>query len=383
MSTYLIPIQTAFFIFIGLLFLLTVPWLIYVYRKYGYLSIWASIVTFSFIFYMLSALFLVLLPLPDTRNTCALQPADSVYYSLTPFSFISDTLRGSNIVWTQPSTYIHIFNQSAFWQAAFNVLLLLPLGVYLRYFFQKKKYWIRAFVLGFGLSLFFEITQLTGIYGIYHCPYRIFDVDDLLLNTSGALLGFFIAPMILALFPSKKSLELKKKRLRKSQIVRPLAQLLAVLIDYMIIHISWNLTIGLFTANNGLTEFIYKTIGFAILYFVIPLLWEGKTIGTNILRFKLTNESGNIPKWQSLIRRLLALYLPWVVSAFFNILTSMELDMGSTFYTYHALITTGILGFLFIMWIVLFIHAIFIIIKKGNRTFYFDEVASIIPRKDD
>ncbi|WP_152656719.1 VanZ family protein [Oceanobacillus sp. CFH 90083] len=381
MSIYIMPIQTAFLIFILLLFLLTIPWLIYVYRKYGYLSIWASIIAFSFIFYMLSALFLVLLPLPETRNTCALQPADSVHYSLTPFAFVTDTMRGSHIIWSQPSTYIQIFNQSAFWQAAFNIFLLLPFGVYLRYFFQKKSYWKRTFVLGFGLSLFFEITQLTGIYGIYNCPYRLFDVDDLLLNTTGALLGFFSAPLILALFPSRQSLLAKKERLEKSQLVRPLAQLLAILIDYMIIHISWNLTIGLFT-SNGLTEFIYKTIGFIILYFVVPLLLEGKTAGSNILRFKLTNINGDVPKWQSLLRRFLALYLPWVLSAFLNILTGIELDMDSSLYAYHALITTGVFALLVIIWIVLFIHAIFVIAKKGNRTFYFDYAARIIPRKE-
>lgn len=204
MSVYIMPIQTAAIIFLLLSVFLTIPWLIYVYRKYGYLSIWASIVAFSFIFYLLSALFLVLLPLPDTRNTCALQPPDTVHYSLTPFSFITDTINSSKIIWTQPATYMQIFKQSAFLQAAFNILLLLPLGVYLRYFFQNKHYWKRALGLGFGLSLFFEITQVTGIYGIYNCPYRIFDVDDLILNSAGALFGFLIAPMILALFPSKK-----------------------------------------------------------------------------------------------------------------------------------------------------------------------------------
>jgi hypothetical protein len=45
-----------------------------------------------YIFSMLSALFLVLLPLPDTRNTCALQSPDTVRYSLVPFYFIWDVL---------------------------------------------------------------------------------------------------------------------------------------------------------------------------------------------------------------------------------------------------------------------------------------------------
>src|SRR5699024_797418 len=146
-------------------------------------------------------------------------------------------------------------------------------------------------------------------------------------------------------------------------------------------HISWNLTIGFFT-ENGLIEFIYKTIGFIMLYFIIPLLWEGKTAGTAILRFKLTDIHGNIQPWHSLLRRFFELYLPWVLSAFLNILTGIEPGMDSSLYAYHALITAGMFAFLVIIWIVLFVHAIFVIAKKGNRTFYFDDAARIIPRKE-
>ena len=45
---------------------------------------------------------------------------------------------------------------------------------------------------GFGLSLTVELTQLTGLWGLYPCPYRQFDVDDLILNTTGVALGFAV-----------------------------------------------------------------------------------------------------------------------------------------------------------------------------------------------
>ena len=38
--------------------------------------------------------------------------------------------------------------------------------------------------------IFFEVTQLTGIFFIYPKAYRLFDVDDLLINTLGGILGF-------------------------------------------------------------------------------------------------------------------------------------------------------------------------------------------------
>lgn len=204
MSAYTQPIFVAAIFFVVLAFALFIPWLIYTYRKYNYLPFSTTLISFSFIFYFLAALFLVLLPLPEIRDTCSLQKPGTQHYSLKPFQFIVSTLGNSGIVLSQPATYRLLFSQPSFYQAFFNFLLLLPFGVYLRYFFQDKKYWKKALAITFLLTLFYEITQVTGIYGIYNCPYRIFDVDDLLLNTTGGILGFFIAPAVLALFPSKK-----------------------------------------------------------------------------------------------------------------------------------------------------------------------------------
>lgn len=50
-----------------------------------------------------------------------------------------------------------------------------------------------ALLLGVGLSLNVELTQLTGAWGLYPCAYRKFDVDDLILNTLGVALGFRLA----------------------------------------------------------------------------------------------------------------------------------------------------------------------------------------------
>lgn len=380
MSVYVLPIKVAFIIFAFIGLPLTIPWLIYTYRKYGYFSLWASIVVYSFVFYMLSALFLVLLPLPLTRDTCAIHSQDTVYYSLMPFSFIRDTVKGSSITWSQPRSYIQLFNQSAFWQAAFNFLLLLPFGVYLRYFFKEKRYWKKAFTLGFTLSLFYEVTQVTGIYGIYKCPYRIFDVDDLMLNSTGALFGFFIAPVILALFPSKEKLLAKAEKMQKSHLVPPLSQLLAVLIDYIFIKLTFTFTVGLLTSSE-FSDMLYTTFGFVVMYFVLPLLWEGKTIGTSIMRFKLSNLEGDASSWQALLKRTVALYLPWLVTILFNLVAQFKLEMESHAYAIYAWVTVGIFIFVTLMWTALLIHALFIMLKKGKYTFYFDYVANIIPRK--
>lgn len=50
-----------------------------------------------------------------------------------------------------------------------------------------------ATLMGLGLSLGVELTQLTGLWGLYPCAYRQFDVDDLILNTAGVVGGFAAA----------------------------------------------------------------------------------------------------------------------------------------------------------------------------------------------
>ncbi|MDY7042633.1 VanZ family protein [Virgibacillus sp. M23] len=380
MFSYTMPIQTAFIMFLVLGFLLIIPWLIYCYRKYGYLSIWTSIIVYSFIFYMLSALFLVLLPLPSTRDTCAFQAPDTVYYSIIPFYFVWDIVHGSAVIWSQPATYIQIIKESAFLQAVFNFLLLLPLGVYIRYYFQERYYWKRALLIGFTTSLFFEVTQLTGIYGLYTCPYRIFDVDDLLLNSSGALFGFLIGPVILALFPSKKKVLAKKDKILRKDIVLPIPQLLAIFIDFLLVHISWEILTGFFLTDH-LIEVIYKTLVFFVVFFVVPVFWKGKTIGTTVMRYRLIDKKKRYPAWSLLLKRFIALYIPWVIYQGLKAVSLINLDMESAFYYYHVWISLAAFFFMLILWLVLFCHILMVVLKKGKRLFYFDDVADVTPTK--
>lgn len=50
-----------------------------------------------------------------------------------------------------------------------------------------------ALLFGVGLTLAVELTQLTGIWGLYPCAYRNFNVDDLILNALGVAVGFLLA----------------------------------------------------------------------------------------------------------------------------------------------------------------------------------------------
>ncbi|SDK99789.1 VanZ family protein [Paenibacillus marchantiae] len=377
MSPYVFPVQTAFFIFVLIAMFLLVPWLIYGYRKDGFFS-WSRFgVSFSFIFYLLAAYCLVILPFPTTRNTCAQQAADTVYYNLVPFTFVKDIMKETPIVWSQPASYMGMIQGRAFLQVLFNVMLLMPLGVYIRYFWQKRSYWKQALLSGFGLSLFFEITQITGFYSFYDCPYRLFDVDDLLLNTSGTILGFFAAPILLALFPSRASIQAKSEQILEQNKVYPVPQLLALIIDGVVVVFLSNL-MSIFNWSN--TNVIVSTLNTAIamlfVFFFIPSLRDGKTPGSALMRFRYVHRDTGEPSSASLFKRLLALYAPWILVTVAQIITDYAfLNENVMLEPYKVWISVGIFGLHMLILLVLFVHVMLVLFSRGKRAFYCDDVS--------
>lgn len=75
-----------------------------------------------------------------------------------------------------------------------NVLLFVPLGVLLPLLWPEMRKLKRVLLNSLGFSLLLELSQL--------CNNRCTDVDDLLLNTVGALLGYSLVRLLLALQPS-------------------------------------------------------------------------------------------------------------------------------------------------------------------------------------
>ena len=227
---YIAPIKTALIVFPIIALIGTLPFLLYEYRKYGSIPILRSFIVYSFVFYLLSAFFLTLLPLPSKEvvSQMTFNPVQII-----PFNFIKDFLRETKLVIKDPSTYLVALRQNVFIQPFFNILLLLPLGVYLRYYFKLS--FIKTIILSFLLSLFFEITQLTGIYGIYPRAYRIFDIDDLFLNTLGGIIGYGITPALVFFLPKREDIDKKAYEIGKS--VSMTRRGLGAIIDRIIITI--------------------------------------------------------------------------------------------------------------------------------------------------
>ena len=376
MEVYAQPIFVAALVFVFLTFLLFVPWCIYTYRKYGFLSISKSIVVFSFIFYFFSALFLVLLPLPETTNYCAQIPADTVFYNLRPFQFISDILYNSGISLASPGSWLLLFKQPSFYQAFFNFLLLMPLGVYIRYFFKQRRYWKLAFGIGLAMTLFYEITQVTGIYGIYDCPYRIFDVDDLLLNSVGAVVGFLLAPIILALLPSHDEVVEHAEQVKTQDDVGPLQKLLAFIVDTAIISIVWRLLVFVSGETSASFEFVYMLLMYAVIFAIVPIATGGATPGMLLLKFRMVDEEGN-GNVSNTLRRYIAIFATYCTFKVIEVLNSFPLNMESDYYVIAVFTTLITFILAFVLYISIVLHIIWVLIGRGKRRYYIDKVARL------
>lgn len=70
-----------------------------------------------------------------------------------------------------------------------NVILFVPLGVLLPLLWNRFNSLARTALFGIGVSLTVELVQLF--------TFRTTDIDDLITNTAGAIIGFFIYKLVL------------------------------------------------------------------------------------------------------------------------------------------------------------------------------------------
>lgn len=111
-----------------------------------------------------------------------------------PCQGIQLRLFGSLRVIRVPDEPAALLRDPAFLQVALNVLLFVPLGYFVRVVLHRGV--LVATALGLGVSLLIEATQRTGVWNLYDCAYRLFDVDDLWVNTLGATVGSLVSLLL-------------------------------------------------------------------------------------------------------------------------------------------------------------------------------------------
>lgn len=125
--------------------------------------------------------FLGLSPFPDPAGLDCSEGGTTPI--LRPFAFVDAYIR----FWRTSRPLADWAYSLAIISPVMNVVFFSLPGLALA---RMTRSWRSAFLLAFGLTAFIEFAQLSALFGIYPCRYRYFEVDDLILNSSGTLLGF-------------------------------------------------------------------------------------------------------------------------------------------------------------------------------------------------
>ena len=291
MEVYLESIKTAFLIFPFLAFLITLPYLLLQYHKYGSVPLIRSSIVYTFILYLLTAYFLVILPLPSKEEVLMMP---TKIPQLIPFTFIGDFIEA----FKETSGVLSFLKSPIVYTTLFNIAITIPFGIYLRYYFKKK--WYTTIIYTFLLSLYFEITQLTGLYGLYPKAYRLFDVDDLIINTLGGLIGYLITPIVTIFLPDRDKID--KLSYKRGKVVSIYRRFLAFLIDIFIFATIMFIMLALLNFNDFVLPLIIMT---AIYYVILPTI-TSLTLGKYLVKIKL--ESKTKYKHLSIFIRQIILY---------------------------------------------------------------------------
>lgn len=282
---YIVSIKTAIFVFPVLAFLITVPYMIFNYRKYGSVNKLRTLILYSFVLYLLTIYLLVILPLPNPES---IRTTYTDMLNLIPFSFAMDFIKDSPFTLSSPATWVMALKHPSFYVPAFNILMLIPFGIYLRYYFKCS--FKKTMLLTALLSLFFELTQLSGFYFIYPGPYRLSDIDDIIQNTTGGCLGYALGWFAVKLLPSREKID--EKALEAGSRVSEIRICLSLIIDTMIVYIPYMIS------KTTLPLFL-----FIALYFSLIPLFNGKTFGSALLKFGIEFE--NAKRIRTILRGIL------------------------------------------------------------------------------
>ncbi len=315
LSNYSVPIFTAVALFPVIVGLVTIPFLIWNYRKYKGLSIMRATVIFSFIFYMMCAFFLTLLPLPTIEEVLQREP---VAFNHHLFNNIISAMKNAGFSldkssWFVEENWLSLLKSAMLFQIIANIVMQMPLGFYLRYYFRVSAK--KALGIGFLVSLFFEMTQLSGVWGIYPYAFRCPDIDDLMNNTLGCMIGFWLAPILMHFLPSVEKMdEAARNRGRKMEMFRAFS---AFSVDW-IVCVFVNLFIN-YAFSHWLKDFKYsdtllvefvKICLYAFYFLILPKIWKKQTIGNALVNVKIVSNDKENPKVsvKALIKRFTLQY---------------------------------------------------------------------------
>ena len=293
MNVYANDIYAAVLTFPLIAALISLPYAAYQYRKFGAISVYKLVLFFMFVLYLQCTYFLVIMPLPD--DLTALHP-NAANPRLTLFSDYVAIFKEVEIDPLSPASWVAALKAHCVYTKIFNILMTVPLGVFLGYFFHRK--WWQVLIIGFCTTLFFEISQLTGLFGLSLHPYRLFDVNDLLDNTFGTMLGFWVSLPLKKHLPDPSSFSSKAVQ-RGHYRASSLRRAVSFMVD-MTLSVVLTVAVGVaaYMAAGDFPDwafFLAVYIVTGLIYMVVPAITKGQTLGQKLVKLRITTPEGEYP----------------------------------------------------------------------------------------
>jgi glycopeptide antibiotics resistance protein len=188
-SSHTLP--TTVFILVGLILVLPiVAWA----NGRDRIGRWPSTIRLLFAAYVVVLIGLLFTPFPlppwtrlTDANLDAYRPWPFPWVNIVPFETIRGALR-FGLDW-QPGRVL-----------VGNVLAFVPLGVFLPLIWPRWRSLPAVVAAGLAISLALETVQL-GLSMLVGAPYRVADVDDIIINVLGVALGYGLYRAISLLLP--------------------------------------------------------------------------------------------------------------------------------------------------------------------------------------
>lgn len=265
------------------------PAVVWQSRRFGRLSVRRLLGTAALAIYGVALVAYTLLPLPsgDLSVWCAEHGVGGA--QLHPLQFLADIRRD-----TAGLSLLATLRSVAVLQVVFNVLLFIPWGVFARGFAGWGV--VRATITAALGSLLIEVTQFTGIFGLIGCSYRLGDVDDLMTNTLGGLLGALIAPVVMRWMPRPADLTRGRGTPRPVGASRRwlgmLIDVVSVLTLGAALAVGWTLVGYLVDGSTwNPPDLVTTWFPVAVLLWLPPLIGSGASLGQRAMWLE--------PRWRT------------------------------------------------------------------------------------
>lgn len=297
----------------GLFLALLVPILVIQIRRYGTTSPARLLGAAALAVYGTALVAYTLLPLPsgDLAAWCAEYGYPTV--QLRPGQIFADIRER-----TAGLPLGAVVRDISVLQGVFNVVLFVPWGILVRRYLGWGLLASAASAL--GASLLIEVVQATGVFGLIPCSYRLADVDDLVTNTVGGVLGALIAPWVLRWMPRAKTLAATRGEPRPVTVWRRWLGMAVDAVAYTtlsgLLAMAWGLVGYLGTGQvppDTVPLWLFASVLSWVVVFVLPLATgTGESLGQRTVWLAVVPDVSRVAdggvglSWSARLRRGLA-----------------------------------------------------------------------------